>query len=150
MAGMQTLLRIAAVVAALLSPTLALAQVKTPIYVECPLPQNSEVGRGLCSSLRDAIAKSPRYALLTSPGKNRHGVIILASIPLVIGDLQLNGASASSVVFGIVLDGDDGALIYVGHQVMITGRQKLDEQAASLLVDFDTLVNAMATTKTTP
>ena len=128
---------LAIVAAAMLAPALAHAQVKQPIYVECNAQASDEVGKGLCSSLRDAIAKSPRYALIREPGKREpgkelHSVIILSSAPIV------GGSSASSVVFGFAFG--DGPITFLGHQVITIALHKVDEQAAGLLVDFDILM----------
>ena len=128
----------------MLAPALAhaQAQVKRPIYVECSIDQNSDdIGKGLCSSLRDAIAKSPRYTLLDTPGKEFHSIIILSTVPIVAGS-----ASATSAVFGFAVG--DGAITFLGHQVLATGINQIDGQAASILVDFDTVTAAML--KATP
>jgi hypothetical protein len=137
---MKTHLRIAAVVAAMLAAALAHAQVKQPIYVQCNAQDSDEVGKGLCSSLSNAIAKSPRYALLTSPGKEFHGVIAIISIPID------EAISASSVVFGFAAGA--APMTYLTHKVVSTGHHKVDEQAALLLVDFDNIMDAVR--KATP
>src|ERR1700730_5961869 len=98
---------LAIVAAAMLAPALAHAQVKQPIYVECNAQASDEVGKGLCSSLHDAIAKSPRYALIREPGRELHSVIILSSVPIVAG------ASASSVVFGFAFG--EGPITFLRH-----------------------------------
>lgn len=131
---------LAIVAAAMLAPALAYAQVKHPVYVHpvyvnCKTENGDEIGKGLCSSLRDAIAKSPRYALLTSPGKELHSVIDIVSVSIA----PIAEHSASSVVFGYAVGA--GAMSYLTHEVITTGSQKIDQQAAGLLVDLDTLID---------
>ena len=141
MAGMKTLLRVAIVVAAMLAPALTHAQVKQPIYVaECKAQDSDVVGRGLCSGLRDALAKSPRYALLTGPGKEFHYVVLVSSTPIA------GSASASSVVFGFAVG--EGEMRFLGHQVLATGNHQIDGQVADLLGDLDALMDAVK--KATP
>jgi hypothetical protein len=77
MGSMKTLL----VAALLLSPALTHAQTKTPVYIECDAESGDLIGKVLCTSLRDVVAKSPRYALLPLPGKEFHYVIDITSEP---------------------------------------------------------------------
>jgi hypothetical protein len=130
---MKTLLVAALLLSpALASPALAHAQAQTkmPIYIECDA-KSDEVGKGLCSSLRDAIARSPRYALVASPDKEFHFVIFVASLPIDGGS-----ASAASVVFGVVLVGVE-ELHYLGHTVTITGSEKVGSAADKILENLD-------------
>ncbi|WP_035359915.1 hypothetical protein [Edaphobacter aggregans] len=124
---------LALIAAVMLASALAHAQAKRPVYVECGA--KDEVGKGLCSSLRDAVAKSPRYGLLTNHGKEVHNIISVSSIPILTG-----GTAASSVVFGYAVGA--GPMIFLGHEVITTGLPKIEELAASLLVDLDTLIDA--------
>ena len=126
---MKTLL----VAALLLSPVLAHAQTKESIYVDCDAASGDDIGQALCSSVRDVITKSPRYALLPFPGKEYHYVIDIVSE----GDPR--GASAASVVFGVVFVGG-GEVHLLGHAGIFTGRDKVSAQAARLLVNLDSLI----------
>ena len=129
---------LAIVAAAMLAPALAHAQAqgKTPVFVDCQPDDRDEIGKGLCSSLRDVIARSPRYTLLTTIGREAHNVIDLSSLPLPIGD----GAIATSAVFGFA-PGDSRPVTFLTHTVLITPRGKVDQQATNILVDLDSVLD---------
>jgi hypothetical protein len=128
------------VAATLLGPALAHAAPKAAVYVECAAQDTDRVGKAMCSSLRDVIAKSPRYELITSSGKAFHNVISIVS-----QSIGPEGA-ASSVVFGWAVGA--GPMNFLTHEVVVTGLGKVNDQAASLLVDLDTWIDAMHQTQT--
>jgi hypothetical protein len=111
---------------------------KTPVYLDCVYSPGDTISRALCSSLRDVIVASPRYALLHDEGLDFHFTIGVLSTQISEGGV-LQDAFASSVVFFHSMAGSD---TYMTHTVAVTakGRDNSAEQASQILVDLDNAI----------
>jgi hypothetical protein len=122
-------------VALLLSSTTALAQSrKTPVAIKCEPRNNDTVGSQLCTAIRDAVARSPRYSEVD---ENPAGW----EIAILTGTTQENVNTAASMV--VVF-----RTIYADHELKLcsasTVRRCADGFLATLDDDVSTFRKAQA------
>jgi hypothetical protein len=102
---------------------------KSPVYVSCSIAPNDFVGPRLCSALRDAIARSPRYREVgfTAP----HYGIFLVSNVILDGTL---GLAAQSIT---LTSGSQEFETFLNNYVLVTPRLTEKEQAETILALLD-------------
>jgi hypothetical protein len=129
----------AIVAAALLAPAQARVQAPAPkwgIYVDCSDTDDAP-GKAFCSSLRDVIARSPRYTLLTTdPGTGTRYVLDVLNNPVA------KGITAASVVY--LLHDDTNLPIFMSHVVLTVNVNNAAASAAKIFADFDSNVDRMS------
>jgi hypothetical protein len=103
---------------------------KPQVYIACSVPSDDTIGKRLCTALRDAIAKSPRYREADNLDMELHWTLHLASV-------KLSDLSAQSIA---ITYGSGTLLDYKANIVTVTGRDRVDQQAQTLIADLDDLV----------
>ena len=106
---------------------------KIPVYVHCTISGNNEAAKKFCSTLRDTVALSPRYSLLTTDSQVSHYEVFVVTMRTLVG------SEASSVVFTYK---DRGDTLFLQHEVLMAGPLAVTQQAANVLVDLDTTINS--------
>lgn len=119
---------------------------KWPVLVSCTIETDDYVGQRLCSALRDDIARSPRYYEVTSDEATYYWVLHIVS-------MTTEGSSSSSQAVVLTIHMDDGTQLFLNVWTYLTGKDRVREQAETILASADTqaqgLKAAIARRKTT-
>jgi hypothetical protein len=112
----------------------AAPQNKTLVYINCSSETGDNIGEQVCTALKDDIAASPRYTLLSSEPTAK-GTFYFKIHFITLSDE--NGSSFQSVV----LSGDttDNSY-YLTSWAFLTGGAKVKMQASTMAAKFDTAI----------
>ena len=132
-------LRTAIALAALaLTPAIAHAADKQPLKVICSAESSDRIGTRLCTSLRDAVARSPRYRSSEDRDeKFYYFAVHMVSTPVL--DDEASSPTASAVVLTFETPSDSG---FMTVWVISTGANKVDEQARDMMAGIDAKIEA--------
>jgi hypothetical protein len=117
---------------AVLIPRHASAQTKTSVYVSCNNLADDFVGARFCTSIRDEVAKSPRYSLLDSVPKTWHDTIRVTTV-----SETSTSSTAGAVV--LTLDGPNTSY-YLTHFGFMVSSTPVDEEAANIIASIDATI----------
>jgi hypothetical protein len=109
---------------------------KQPMQVTCTNDTNDFVGERFCSTLRDEIARSPRYETSTTGTRWRIQIVTLADVATP------KDASIQAVVL-TMKSGTDADDLFIQQWAFQTGTRAVKDQAQTLLSSVDSEIQGL-------
>jgi hypothetical protein len=107
---------------------------KLPLEVSCTNEANDFVGARFCSSLRDDIARSPRYEAASTGTRWRLHIVTLADAA------SPKSSSSQAIVLTMQVDSDE---IFLMQWAFQSGADTVNEQTQSLLSAVDSNIQEL-------
>jgi hypothetical protein len=111
---------------------------KTPVNIACQPHEGDAVGTHLCTALRNKLSQSPRYEAGSAAGVYR--ILVTSEIT---PEAPHDSVGAVAFVYKT-----PSCSHLIGLEVMITGADRVEEQATHLLAKFDEAIEKHKRAKT--